>query len=115
MHHRRRMPLAPLGKTAGFAVEIPQENCHSHRNIPDRETTTVRVSFCAQTISHIRVDDENGRFVAPRLTKLRGISDIHQALMPRFLRNMAMRGVRFQIAMEKCKDIGVMILDDLSA
>jgi hypothetical protein len=53
--------------------------------------------------------------MAPRFTKLRSISDIHQALALRFFRNVAMRGGRFQVAMQKCKDIRVMILDGLSA
>jgi hypothetical protein len=53
--------------------------------------------------------------MAPRLTKLRSISDIHQALAPRFFRNVAMQGGRSQVAVEKCKDIRMMILDGLSA
>ena len=115
MHHRRRMTLAPLGKAARFAVEVPEKNCHAHGNVLDRETTTLRVPGRAQTIGHIRVNDENRGLVAPRLTKLRSISDIHQALALRFLRNVAIQRGRFQIAMKKCKDVRVMILDGLSA
>ena len=114
MHHRRRMTLAPLGKAARFAVEVPEKNCHAHGNVLDRETTTLRVPGRAQTIGHIRVNDENRGLMAPRLTKLRSISDIHQALAPRFFRNVAICGGGFQIAVKKGEDVRVVILDGLS-
>ena len=101
MHHRRRMALAPLREAARFAVEVLQKNRHSHGNILDRETTAILVRLRAQTIGHTRVNDENGGLVAPRLTKLRSISDIHQALALRLFRNVAIRGRRFEIAVQE--------------
>jgi hypothetical protein len=52
--------------------------------------------------------------MAPRLTKLRNISDIHQALAPRFFRNVAMCGGRFEVAVKKGEDVRVVILDGSS-
>src|ERR1700723_2673576 len=114
MHHCRRVALAPLRKAARFAVEILQKNCHSHGNILDGETASFSSPVCAQQIGHIGVHDENGGLMAPRLTKLRNISDIHQALAPRFFRNVAMSGGRFPVAVEEGEDIRVVILDGLS-
>ena len=115
MHDRCGMMFAPLRESKGLAVEVPQQYRHTHGNVLHREAAALRVRDGANAISHVRMDDENGGFVASRLGKLRRISDIHQALRQRLFRNVAMRGRDFQIPLKKCKDVRVMILDGLSA
>jgi hypothetical protein len=109
------MLFAPLRESVTFAVKVLEKYRHTHADIPHRETATVGVRNCANEIGDIGVSDENGGFVAPRLQKLRRISDIDQTLPRRFFRNVAMRGRQRQISMKKCEDVRVVILDGLSA
>src|SRR5450631_37498 len=95
VHNGGRMKFTPLRESARFAVEVLEQYRHAHGNILHRGTTAVGVLDRANAICHIRVDYENGGFVASRLAKLRRIGDIDQALPQRFFRNVAMRGHNF--------------------
>src|SRR5271168_2125383 len=110
-----RMSFAPLPESMALGIEVLQEYRHTHGNVLHREAATVGVRESVELAGYFCEYDENGGFVPPRLLEQPRVADENQALRRGLFRHVAVGCRDFQVAMKKCKNIRVMILDGLSA
>ncbi len=111
MHDGGRVALAPLGKAFALAVEVLEQQRHSHRHVLDRKAAAEGGLDDGDLVGDVALHDEDRGPAFARGGQLRHVADEDEAVGTRAARHVAVRGSCVEIAVQVREDVRMPALD----